>query len=328
MASIYKRGRLWWVHYLIGGKSVSRSLRTANERVALEKKKRLEALEVTGQLPKPSSTPVDDFLQSFCEFLCRTRTRKSAKNDISYLRMFFGVRCAALQPGSTVNHRFRDGETPITEANPKSYGRLVPARLLEELSTETISGYIRERIMEDHIAPKTANRTRGVLHRMFSYAIEHRGYVCPDHRYHNPAEGVRRAQEGAPVIIWLTTEQISEQLRVFRDSPTREALVATLIYADLRREEALWLTVKDLFVIWVFAWGIAANVFCVVAAVEHLAVYRQFITARRRLQWESWLEARLPIHCVYFPWKWGLVAIGVAVLFLRHPLLNQARPVK
>lgn len=245
MASIYKRGRLWWVHYLVGGKSVSRSLRTANERVALEKKKRLEALEVMGQLPKPSSTPVDDFLQSFCEFLCQMRTRKSAKNDISYLRMFFGPRCPALQPGSTVNRRFRDGSAAVSKATPRAYDRAVPARLLEELSTETISTYIRERIMEDHIAPKTANRVREVLHRMFSYAIEHHGYVCPDHRYRNPVEGVRRAQEGAPVITWLTAEQISEQLRVFQDSPTLQALVATLIYAGLRREEALWLTVED-----------------------------------------------------------------------------------
>ena len=98
MASIYKRGRIWWVHYLIGGKSVSRSLKTTSERVALEKKRRLEALEVTGQLPKPSNTPVDNLLESFCEFLWRTRTRKSAKNDISYLRMFFGPRCPALEP--------------------------------------------------------------------------------------------------------------------------------------------------------------------------------------------------------------------------------------
>ena len=52
MASIYKRGHIWWIHYLIGGKSVSKSLRTSNERVALEKKKRLEALEITGQLHK------------------------------------------------------------------------------------------------------------------------------------------------------------------------------------------------------------------------------------------------------------------------------------
>jgi len=140
MASIYKRGRIWWIHYLVGGKSVSRSLRTSNERVALEKKKRLEALEVTGQLPKPSNTPVDDFLQSFCEFLGRTRTRKSAKNDISYLRMFFGPRCPALQPGSTVNHRFRNGEPTTPRITPEAYDRAVPARHLEELSTETISG--------------------------------------------------------------------------------------------------------------------------------------------------------------------------------------------
>jgi integrase len=121
----------------------------------------------------------------------------------------------------------------------------VPARHLEELSVEAISGYIRERIMADHIAPKTANRVREVLHRMFSYAIEHHGYVCPDHRYRNLVEGVRRAQESAPVITWLAKEQICEQLRIFQDSPTLQALVATLIYAGLRREEALWLTVDD-----------------------------------------------------------------------------------
>jgi len=132
MASIYKRGPIWWIHYLVGGKSVSRSLRTSNERVALEKKRRLEALEVTGQLRKPSNTPFDDFRQSFCEFLCRIRTRKSAKNDISYLRMFFGPRCPALQPGSTVNHRFRNGEPIVPKVTQEAYDRAVPARHLEE----------------------------------------------------------------------------------------------------------------------------------------------------------------------------------------------------
>lgn len=194
---------------------------------------------------KPSNTPIDDFLQSLCEFLWRTRTRKSARNDISYLRMFFGPRCPALQPGSKVNRRFRGDGVSVSGVSPRADDRAVPARHLEELSVETISGYIRERIMEDHIAPKTAKRVREVLHRMFSYAIEHHGYVCPDHRYRNPVEGVRRAQESAPVITWLATEQICEQLRIFQDSPTLQGLVATLIYAGLRREEALGLTVDD-----------------------------------------------------------------------------------
>jgi hypothetical protein len=90
MASIYRRGRIWWIHYMLGGRSVSRSLGTTNQRVALEKKKKLEALDVIGQLAQPSKTPIVPFLQSFCEFLKNTRTRKSAKNDISYLRSFFG----------------------------------------------------------------------------------------------------------------------------------------------------------------------------------------------------------------------------------------------
>ena len=111
MVSIYKRGRVWWVHYLVGGKSVSKSLKTTSERVALDRKKKLEAMAVTDQLPHPSNTPVESLLESFCQYLRATQTRKSAKNDISYLRSFFGPCCAALEPGSKVPHKFRrDGQ--------------------------------------------------------------------------------------------------------------------------------------------------------------------------------------------------------------------------
>ena len=48
MASIYKRGKNWWVHYYVNGKSVDRSLRTTNERVARDRKKKLEAADVVG----------------------------------------------------------------------------------------------------------------------------------------------------------------------------------------------------------------------------------------------------------------------------------------
>jgi integrase len=108
-----------------------------------------------------------------------------------------------------------------------------------------ISGFIRERIIEDGIAAKTANRIREVLHRMFSYASEHFGYVCPDVRYRNPVKGVRRVTESAPVIHWLTQDQVEQQVSVLVSHPTLQAMVATYIYAGLRREEALWLTADD-----------------------------------------------------------------------------------
>jgi len=40
-------------------------------------------------------------------------------------------------------------------------------------------------------------------------------------------------------------DEIAEQLSVLTDHITLQAMVATLIYAGLRRSEALWLTVED-----------------------------------------------------------------------------------
>lgn len=81
---------------------------------------------------------------------------------------------------------------------------------------------------------------------MFSYAIEHYGYVCPDKRYRNPIEGVKRIRESASAITWLTLEEIDEQLVVLKDHPVIHALVSVYIHAGLRRDEALWLTRNDI----------------------------------------------------------------------------------
>jgi integrase len=246
MASIYRRGRIWWIHYMLGGRSVSRSLGTTNQRVALEKKKKLEALDVIGQLAQPSKTPIVPFLQSFCEFLKNTRTPKSAKNDISYLRSFFGPCCPALELGSNVPRKYRRPNQDLPLIQDRQTERHVPVRLLEQISTEIVSRFIQERLTHDGIKPKTANRIREVLHRMFSYAIEHFGYVCPDKRYRNPIKGVRRIRESASAITWLKLEDIDEQLAALKDHPVIWGLVSAYIYAGLRREEALWLTKNDI----------------------------------------------------------------------------------
>ena len=56
MASIYKRGKIWWIHYLIGGKSVSRSLKTTSARIALDKKN----VSVQAELAKSSAGFIND----------------------------------------------------------------------------------------------------------------------------------------------------------------------------------------------------------------------------------------------------------------------------
>lgn len=73
---------------------------------------------------------------------------------------------------------------------------------------------------------------------------------------------------------------------------------------------------KDVFIIWIFAWAIAANTFNAVAALEDLVGKRQFVTARLCLRWDSPFEARMGIRCIHFPWNWGVLAIGVAAAYL------------
>jgi len=73
---------------------------------------------------------------------------------------------------------------------------------------------------------------------------------------------------------------------------------------------------KDLFIMWLFAWAIAANTFNAVAAFEHLIRKRQFVTVGECLGWNSPLEARIPIRCFAFPWGWGMLAIALVALLL------------
>lgn len=77
MASIYRRGKVWWVKFHLKGIRVQQSLNTTHERVAQARKSQIEYRLATGTLVIPSETPVGDFLEGFCQYLRGTRTRKS-----------------------------------------------------------------------------------------------------------------------------------------------------------------------------------------------------------------------------------------------------------
>ena len=76
------------------------------------------------------------------------------------------------------------------------------------------------------------------------------------------------------------------------------------------------LLIKDMLVIWLFGWALAGNIFYVAAALEDLLDRRQFVTARKCMSWNSWLEGRMPLICVYFSWEWGIVLLGTVGLAL------------
>jgi hypothetical protein len=166
MASIYKRGTTWWIHYLVEGRSVSRSLKTTNKRIAQDIKKNLEALEVTGQLPRPSKTPVGPLLQAYCEYLARTQTSQGARKDRSYLRAFFGPCCPALEPELPVPHKYRKPDAPPRKAKDPLAKRHVRVRTLEQVTPAVIASFVRTRVVHDGLSAKSANQQREVQHRI------------------------------------------------------------------------------------------------------------------------------------------------------------------
>ena len=243
MATLFRRGKTWWIDTCSGGRRIRWSLKTTDERIAKRKLRKIQFEQDTGDLELPSETPVDKFLQAYCEHLETTRSRKALKNDLSYLRIFFGEVCPALEAKSTVNHRFASTEPP--RVKDRLARRHVRVGTLEELSTPMIEAFITRRIRMDGISPKTANRQREVLHVMFNHAIRHHGFRSLDRRFPNPVDAVTRRREAEHPIRHLSIEEIGEQLDVLADHLTIQTMVAVFIYAGLRREEAIWLTPQD-----------------------------------------------------------------------------------
>ena len=120
----------------------------------------------------------------------------------------------------------------------------IEASCLEHITVAQVSDFIRERLQRYGIQAKTANQYREILRRLFSWSMEEGGVRMPADV--NPVAKVKRYKERAPEIHFLTIRQIESQLEVLREHPVIHAMVATYIYAGLRRKEAIWLTVEDL----------------------------------------------------------------------------------
>jgi integrase len=246
MASLRKRSGVYYAQYYLGSRQVRLSLQTDVLQVAKEKLRLLESSlhrgEGTGQ---PTQTPIPDILQAYAEHMRITKTAKSAQTDVYYLREAFGPVCPALE----INSRRTSPKTrkrPLLPGAVQDHRRraaVIEAPCFEQITTASIAAFISGQVQSRGLAPKTANRYREILTRLFNWAVTQKGIKLPGDK--NPAAPVQRYREHAPQISFLTLPQIDEQLHALRFKPQLQVMVAMLIYAGLRREELLWLTLED-----------------------------------------------------------------------------------
>ncbi len=214
------------------------SLETNSLQVAKHKLRELEsALFLGNDIPLPTKTSIADVVTAYVNHLKTVKKASCVTKDVYYLRQVFGPICPALQ---IKNQK-------ISEKGIKRPGRNTPkpieANYFEQITTADLSGFISAQVRTKGLAPKSANRYREILTRLFNWAMEQNGIRTPNKV--NPAARVERYKEKAPQITFLTLEQIDQQLEALGDYPQLQTMVAVYIYAGLRREEALWLTTED-----------------------------------------------------------------------------------
>jgi integrase len=240
----WKNGPAWYIQYYVGNKQ-RRVHASDNYQIAKEKLRRFEAAHAAGNdLPLPTRTPVAEIVTAYVIHIRQIKTAKSAQTDIYYLRDLFGPICDELKINSR-KPSLKAKKKPVKSGvDARTKAPVIEADCMEAIRTADITTFISAQVARRGLAPKTANRYREILQRLFNWAMAQKNLRMPNDK--NPAAAVERYREPAPTIRFLTLKQIEEQVDALTDQLKFQAMVATLIYAGLRREELLWLTPDDI----------------------------------------------------------------------------------
>ena len=245
MASLIKRGPVYYIQFMASGRARRVSTGSDSFQIAKEKLRQFESSQARGDdLPLPTRTPIADVVAAYAAHIRTVKTAKSAQTDVYYLRDMFGPVCDALKVNSRKLSPKAKKRPPKPGQDRRRKAPVIEAACFEQITTPDIAAFISGQVASRGLAPKTANRYREILCRLFNWAMTQHGIRMPSEK--NPAAAVERYQEKAPEIRFLTLKQIDEQLDALEANLQLQAMVATLIFAGLRREELIWLTPDDL----------------------------------------------------------------------------------
>lgn len=245
MAFLHNRNGIFYLCDRIGRRLVRTSLKTASLQVAKEKQRQYESAKLRGtDCPLPSRTPIADVLTKYAAHIRAFKTAKSAQTDIYYLREMFGPICDAIRITSRRPSDKTRKRPPKKGSDKRRRAPVIEAASFEEISTPEVASFIAEQVRLRGLKPKTANRYREILVRLFNWAMTQKHVRMPGSV--NPAAAVERYPEHAPEIRYLTIAKVDEQLKALEGRPQLQMMAAMLIYSGLRREELLWLTKADI----------------------------------------------------------------------------------
>ena len=133
----------------------------------------------------------------------------------------------------------RPGTVMNDQARIQRYLAFTKAATVQDVTTKSVMDYFAHRSLRDSVVPTTILREREILHAMMTYAVRV-GYAV-----RNPVSDVPRPRIPQKDPRFLRSKEIDALLQTVAGDRIAP-LIATAVYAGLRREELCWLTWDDL----------------------------------------------------------------------------------
>jgi len=275
MASIFQRRQTWWIKFKApgDGANVRESLQVQDrakaellrQRISLElalTEPRLQAVQVPDRVRQHYSLPsntemradqpvalpnsqspavppvqrvkrvsINQAIRDYVNYIAAENAERHVANKISMLRRFLGS--ARVQEILKDTGLYR----PFKGAESKPF---FSGEFLDEITAPLLQKFIEGL----PVNRKTKRHYREMFHHFFEVCLKFELYQPTSWHRPNPISALPGYVTRNRHIAFLTSSQIDEQLEMLRDFPELRMGAALMIYAGLRRSEALWLT-KD-----------------------------------------------------------------------------------
>lgn len=274
MASIFQRRNTWWVKFRhpATGLRIRESLETHDQARAELLRQRVElesalldprfqaaelpaalltvlgmaqkvqsppeaaaALPIAEQTPAPTA-PVkrvllDDALKAYLDFVRTENAARHVGNKLSMLRRFLGTERTEQFSGEDApalrQRRLQNCIRPFFRGE-----------FLDELTIEVVRNFFGQL----DLSKKTKRHYREFFHHFFEFCIRFEYYRPQNWHCPNPTAALPSYVSKNRRIVFLSNAEVEAQLEILKPFPAFRIAAALMLYAGLRRAEAIWLT--------------------------------------------------------------------------------------
>ncbi|MCZ6689589.1 MAG: tyrosine-type recombinase/integrase [Planctomycetota bacterium] len=204
--SLTRRGRFWSISYWLDGQRVREALGTESKKIAQRLRDQKEEDLILGRVARAlKRIETGEFMEEYLAHAATFKRPKTVSSDRGRLTAFFGA---------------------------------VDRCHVADVRTPDVQRFLDRGIRDRNWTPGTALRYREIIHAAFEYARR------MEYLEENPARGVPRPKLPDRDIRYLDHDQVDEVLDIV-SSDLLAPVIATYVFAGLRRTEAAWLTRRD-----------------------------------------------------------------------------------